>query len=62
MTGEFTAKDLHTMIIDLINEKKLSLPNARQLLAHFQVARAKDLTPEQAGEGKGMIEKMITAS
>ena len=61
-TGEFTAKDLHTMIIDLIYEKKLSLPSARQLLAHFQVARAKDLTPEQAVEGKGMIEKMIAAS
>ena len=58
----FTAKDLHTMIIDLINQKKLSVPSAKQLLAHFQVARAQDLTSEQVIEGKAMIEKMVAAS
>jgi len=59
---EFTAKDLHTMIIGLINDKKLSVPSAKQLLAHFKVARAQDLTPDQVAEGKGMIEKMVAAS
>lgn len=59
---EFTAKDLHTMIIDLINEKKLSVPSAKQLLAHFKVARAQDLTAKQVAEGKDMIEKMVAAS
>jgi len=59
---EFTAKDLHTMIIDLINEKKLSVPSAKQLLAHFKVARAQDLTTDQVAEGRGMIEKMVEAS
>lgn len=56
---DFTAKDLHTMIIDLINEKKLSVPSAKQLLAHFKVARAQDLTADQVAEGKVMIEKMV---
>ncbi len=58
---DFTAKDLHTMIIDLINAKKLSVPSAKQLLAHFQVARAQDLTADQVVEGKAMVEKMVAA-
>ena len=61
---EFTPKDLHTMIISLVNTtpRRLSVANAKQVLAYFKVARAQDLTNEQAVEGKAMVEKMLPAS
>jgi hypothetical protein len=60
--AEFTAKDLHKMITDAYSAKKLSLANAKSVLAHFRVARAQDLTAEQALEGKTMVEKMLAVS
>jgi hypothetical protein len=61
---EFTPKDLHALIISLVQAtpKRLSVANAKQILAHFKVARAQDLTNEQALEGKAMVEKMLAAS
>ena len=58
----FTAKDLHDMIISAVQKKELSVPNAKQVLVHFKVARAQDLTNDQALEGKGMVEKMLAAA
>jgi len=57
----FTPRDLHTMIMGLV-PKRLSVANAKQILAHFKVARAQDLTNEQALEGRTMVEKMLAAS
>ena len=57
----FTPKDLHTMIIELVQAtpRKLSVANAKQVLAHFKVARAQDLSNEQALEGKALVEEML---
>ena len=59
--AEFTPKDLHTMIISLVQAtpRRLSVANAKQVLAKFKVARAQDLTNEQAVEGKALVEKML---
>ncbi len=61
---EFTPKDLHTLIMSHVNAtpRTLSVANAKQVLAHFKVARAQDLTNEQAVEGKVLVEKMIDAA
>lgn len=58
---EFTPKDLHTMIIGLVQAtpRRLSVANAKQVLAHFKVARAQDLTDEQALKGKELVEEML---
>lgn len=61
-TAKFTAKDLHTLMNDSIKAGKLSVVNAKSVLQKFKVARAQDLTPEQAIEGKNMIELMIKAA
>ena len=61
-TAEFNAKDLHDMIISAVQKKELSVQNAKQVLVHFKVARAQDLTNEQALKGKGMVEDMLAAS
>lgn len=60
---EFTPKMLHDLMTDLIRgtPRKLSIINAKQVLAKFKVARAGDLTPEQALEGKAMVEEMVKA-
>jgi len=60
---EFTAKDLHTMIMSHVSAtpQTLSVANGRTILAHFKVARAQDLTPEQVIKGKDMVEKMVEA-
>ncbi len=61
---EFTPKSLHTLIMSHVNAtpRTLSVANAKQVLAHFKVARAQDLTNEQALEGKALVEKMVKAS
>lgn len=61
---EFTPKDLHTLIMSHVNAtpRTLSVANAKQVLAHFKVARAQDLTNEQALEGKVLVEKMVEAA
>jgi hypothetical protein len=61
---EFTPKDLHTLIMSHVNAtpRTLSVANAKQVLAHFKVARAQDLTSEQAVEGKALVEKMVKAA
>ena len=61
---EFTPKDLHTLIMSHVNAtpRTLSVANAKQVLAGFKVARAQDLTNEQAVEGKAMVEKMVAAA
>ena len=61
---EFTPKDLHTLIMSHVNAtpRTLSVANAKQVLAHFKVARAQDLNNEQAVEGKVLVEKMIAAA
>ncbi len=63
-TTEFTSKDLHTLIMSHVNAtpRTLSVANAKQVLAHFKVARAQDLTTEQAVEGKALVEKMVEAT
>ena len=53
------AKGLHTRIIDLINARMLSVPSAKQLLAHFKVARAQDLTSDQVAEAHAMVDKIV---
>ncbi len=62
--AEFAPKDLHTLIMSHVNAtpRTLSVANAKQVLAHFKVARAQDLTNEQALEGKALVEKMVKAS
>lgn len=57
----FTPKDLHDLIISHVKAtpRTLSVQNARSILAHFKVARAQDLTDEQAAEGKVMLEQMV---
>lgn len=62
--AEFGPKDLHTLIMLHVNAtpRTLSVANAKQVLAHFKVARAQDLTDEQAVEGKALVEKMVAAS
>lgn len=62
--AEFTPKDLHTLIMSHVNAspRTLSVANAKQVLAHFKVARAQDLTDEQALEGKALVEKMVAAA
>ncbi len=61
---EFTPKDLHTLIMSHVNAtpRTLSVANAKQVLANFKVARAQDLTNEQALEGKALVEKMVEAA
>ncbi len=61
---EFTPKDLHALIMSHVNAtpRTLSVANAKQVLAHFKVARAQDLTAEQAVEGRELVEKMIAAA
>jgi hypothetical protein len=61
---EFGPKDLHVLMMSHVNAtpRTLSVANAKQVLAHFKVARAQDLTNEQALEGKAMVEKMIEAT
>jgi hypothetical protein len=61
---EFTPKDLHTLIMSHVNAtpRTLSVANAKQVLANFKVARAQDLTNEQALEGKAMVGKMVAAT
>ncbi len=63
-SDEFGPKDLHALIMSHVNAtpRTLSVANAKQVLAHFKVARAQDLTDEQAVEGKALVEKMIAAS
>lgn len=60
---EFSPKMLHELMTELIRAtpRKLSIINAKQVLAHFKVARAGDLTQEQALEGKAMVDKMVEA-
>jgi hypothetical protein len=60
---EFTSTDLHEMMMAMIHAvpRELSIVNAKQILAHFKVARAGDLTSEQALKGKAMIEEMAKA-
>ena len=60
---EFTPKDLHTMIMSHVNATppRLSVTSAKRVFAHFKVARAQDLTNEQALEGKAIVEKMVAA-
>ena len=62
--AEFTPKDLHSLIMSHVNAtpRTLSVANAKQVLAHFKVARAQDLTNEQAFEGKALVEAMIKAA
>lgn len=57
----FTPKDLHDLIIGHVKAtpRTLSVQNARSILAHFKVARAQDLTDEQAAEGKTMVDQMV---
>ena len=57
------AKDLHTLIMSHVNAtpRRLSVFSAKRVLAHFKVARAQDLTNEQALEGKAIVEKMVAA-
>lgn len=57
---EFTAKDLHDMIIAAIPDK-LSGPQAKSVLARFKVARARDLTPEEVVKAREMVTQMIEA-
>lgn len=63
-SDEFSPKDLHALIMSHVNAtpRTLSVANAKQVLAHFKVARAQDLTNEQAVEGKVLVEKMIEES
>ena len=63
-SDEFTPKDLHTLIMSHVNAtpRTLSVANAKQVLAHFKVARAQDLTDEQAVEGRELVEKMDEAA
>lgn len=58
--GEFTAKDLHTQINAAVKDGKLTIQSAKKLMAHFRVARAKDLTPAQVVEGRVMLDQMIS--
>lgn len=60
-TDEFTPKDLHRLIMSHVNAtpRTLSVANAKQVLANFKVARAQDLTDDQAVEGKALVEKMV---
>lgn len=60
-TVDFTAADLNTMIGTLLQSDKLSLPDAKSITRHFQVARVHDLNPEQVLEARSMIEKMLEA-
>lgn len=57
----FTPKDLHDLIIGHVKAtpRTLSMDNARGVLAHFKVARAQDLTNEQALEGRTMVDQMV---
>lgn len=55
----WTALDLHTFMTENIKTKKLTVVNARKVLAHFKVARASDLNDEQALEGKEMLDAMM---
>jgi len=61
---EWSPKALHTLIMSHVNAtpRTLSVANAKQVLAEFKVARAQDLTNEQAVEGKAMVEKMVAAT
>jgi len=61
---EFSPKDLHTLIMSHVNAtpRTLSVANAKAVLGNFKVARAQDLTNEQALEGKSMVEKMVEAA
>ncbi len=58
---EFTPTSLHDMMTDLIRTppRRLTILNAKKVLAHFKVARAGDLTQEQALEGRTMVEQMV---
>lgn len=59
----FTAKDLELMFQKEMQHKpkRISMPNAKQIIHHFGVVRAIDLTDEQALEAKGMLEEQIAA-
>lgn len=61
-TGEGTAKDFQTAINSAVKDGKLSIQKAKQLMAHFKVARARDLTPQQVTEGQVMLNQMISES
>lgn len=58
---EFTAKSLHNLIHESIKDKKLSVPDAKSILASFKVARAQDLTDDQVIKGRAMLEELIAA-
>lgn len=57
----YTAETFYSYMMEKIQStpRQLSVPNAKQILAHFRVARAQDLTDEQATEAAGMVDKMI---
>ena len=59
----FTAKDLEVMFQKEMQRKpkRISMPNAKQIIHHFGVGRAIDLTDEQALEAKRMLEEQIAA-
>lgn len=58
---EFTAKDLHDMLMAAIPDK-ISGPQAKTVLARFKVARARDLTPEDVLKAREMVKQMIEAT
>ena len=47
--------------MDNLRDRRLSVASAMRVFAHFKVARAQDLTNEQALEGKAIVEKMVAA-
>jgi hypothetical protein len=53
---------LHEYMTQAASDGKISIPSAKQVLHHFGVARAKDLTIEQVAQGKEMVDKMIAAA
>lgn len=59
--SDYTARDLHDFVRSAVDKKDLSPANAKQLQAHFKVSRFRDLSPEQAVEGRDMALKMMEA-
>ena len=56
---EYTAKDLHDFVRSAVSKKEVSVANAKQIQAHFRVKRLRDLSSEQAVEGRDMLLKMM---
>lgn len=55
----YTGDNFHKDLTDAVKDGEITGPHARQILAPYKAARARDLTPEQAVGAKKALDQLI---